>query len=58
MHVVCLVYSNSTYYSSAARIIVLMQETCNLLIDMARKYLDPSTIFQIEASILGLIHMK
>ncbi len=25
MHVVCLVYSNSTYYSSAARIIVLLQ---------------------------------
>ena len=28
-----------------------MQETCNLLIDMARKYLDPSTIFQIEVSL-------
>ena len=25
MHAVCLVYSNSAYYSSAARIIVLMQ---------------------------------
>ena len=48
MHTVCLVYSHSTYYSSAARIIVLMTETCNLLIDMARTYLDPSTIFQIE----------
>jgi dynein heavy chain len=25
MHTVCLVYSHSTYYNSAARIIVLMQ---------------------------------
>ena len=28
--------------------IVCLQETCNLLISMARKYLDPSSIFQIE----------
>ena len=28
------------------------QETCNLLIEMARKYLDPSTIFQIEVRYL------
>ena len=48
MHTICLVYSHSTYYNSAARIIVLMTETCNLLIDMARTYLDPSSIFQIE----------
>eukprot|EP00093_Oithona_nana_P000832 00832.XXX_2269_2850_1 [CDS] Oithona nana genome sequencing. len=47
MHCVCLVYSNSTYYNSPARIIVLMQETCNLLIDNARKYLDPRSIFQV-----------
>ena len=26
----------------------LAQEICNLLIDMARKFLDPSSIFQIE----------
>ena len=28
----------------------LDQEICNLLIDMARKFLDPSSIFQIEVS--------
>ena len=67
MHTVCLVYSHSEYYNTAARIIVLMevnctisftslrkllqfQEVCNLLIHMARKYLDPSSIFQIEVS--------
>ena len=38
----------SDYYNTAARIIVLMEETCNMFIDMARKFLDPGSIFQIE----------
>jgi len=48
MHTVCLVYANSGYYNTTAKVIVLMQETCNLLIDVSRKFLDPSSIFQIE----------
>ena len=48
MHCVCLVYSNSKNYNSPARIIVLMQETCNLLIDSARKFLDPASLFQVR----------
>ena len=47
MHTVCLVYSNSTFYNSPARIIVLMTETCNLLIGMGRKFLDPTSLFQV-----------
>ena len=29
-------------------LILTVKETCNLLIDMARKFLDPTSIFQIE----------
>ena len=29
------------------------QETCNLLIDMARKFLDPNSIFQIEVNLIS-----
>ena len=47
MHTVCLVYSHSTFYNSPARIIVLMTETCNLLIGMGRKFLDPTSLFQV-----------
>ena len=70
LHTICLVYSTSKYYNSSARIIVLLmvstrrpkilvkyfcfQETCNLLIDMARGYLDPSSIFQIEVSNISI----
>ena len=48
MHAICLVYANSGYYNTTARIMVLMQESCNLLIDVSRRFLDPSSIFQIE----------
>uniref|UniRef100_A0A670JUX8 Dynein axonemal heavy chain 9 n=1 Tax=Podarcis muralis TaxID=64176 RepID=A0A670JUX8_PODMU len=32
LHVVCLIWATSKYYSTPARIIVLLQETCSLLI--------------------------
>ena len=47
MHCICLVYSRSTFYNSPARIIVIMQETCNMLIDAGRKYIDPASLFQV-----------
>ena len=52
MHTVCLVYSHSTFYNSPARIIVLMTETCNLLIGMGRKFLDPTSLFQVTKAFL------
>jgi len=48
MHCVCLIWGNSKYYCNAARIIVLLQEICNLLIEMARSDLGGSSIFQME----------
>ena len=48
MHCVCLIWGHSKYYCSAARIIVLRQELCNLLIKSARGYLGGSSIFQME----------
>lgn len=33
MHVVCLIWGESVYYSTPERIIVLVQEICNLLIE-------------------------
>ena len=34
MHTVCLVWANSRFYNTPARIIVLLQEMCNMIIDM------------------------
>ncbi|XP_064179132.1 dynein heavy chain 9, axonemal [Anguilla rostrata] len=48
MHSVCLTWANSKYYNTPARIIVLLQEICNLLIQQARAYLNPEDILKGE----------
>uniref|UniRef100_A0AAQ5YU21 Dynein axonemal heavy chain 17 n=1 Tax=Amphiprion ocellaris TaxID=80972 RepID=A0AAQ5YU21_AMPOC len=50
MHTVCLVWANSRYYNTPARLIVLLQETCNLLIQQARMYLVPEEVLRGEVS--------
>ncbi|XP_032221173.2 dynein beta chain, ciliary [Nematostella vectensis] len=48
LHVCGLLWANSKFYCSAPRIIVLLQELCNMIIEMARTYLDPAEIFKSE----------
>ncbi|XP_044152524.1 dynein axonemal heavy chain 9 [Bufo gargarizans] len=48
MHVLCLVWAQSKYYNTPARIIVLMQEVCNLFIQQARNYLNPEDLLKGE----------
>ncbi|KAM4623876.1 dynein axonemal heavy chain 9 isoform 1-T1 [Polymixia lowei] len=50
MHTVCLVWANSRYYNTPARLIVLLQETCNLLIQQAQVYLCPEDILRGEVA--------
>jgi dynein heavy chain len=40
MHSICLVWANSKYYNTPVRIIVLLQELCNQLIDLVSDLLD------------------
>ncbi|EFA11309.2 dynein beta chain, ciliary [Tribolium castaneum] len=47
MHVVCLIWSNSKYYDQV-KIIVLLKQICNLLIQEAKKCLDPTTLFHSD----------
>ena len=32
MHVVCLIWANSRFYNNPGRIVVLLQEICNMII--------------------------
>ncbi|XP_067860408.1 dynein axonemal heavy chain 9-like [Heptranchias perlo] len=48
MHLVCLIWTRSKYYNTPARIIVLLQESCNLLIQQAHAYLNPEDILKGE----------
>ena len=38
MHVICLIWANSKYYNTPTRIVVLLQEVCNLLIEMVSSF--------------------
>ncbi|KAG7491786.1 hypothetical protein MATL_G00007500 [Megalops atlanticus] len=67
MHTVCLLWANSKYYNTPARIIVLLQEICNLLIQQARGYLNPEDILKgeteeslakVQGTIDVLLHFK
>ncbi|KAK7113097.1 dynein beta chain, ciliary-like [Littorina saxatilis] len=49
MHTICLVWANSSYYNTPPRIIVIMQEVCNLIIEMARSLLEPNELLKGEA---------
>uniref|UniRef100_G3NCH8 Dynein, axonemal, heavy chain 9 n=1 Tax=Gasterosteus aculeatus aculeatus TaxID=481459 RepID=G3NCH8_GASAC len=48
MHTVCLVWANSRYYNTPARLLVLLQETSNLLIQQARVYLVQEEVLRGE----------
>ncbi|XP_068770010.1 dynein axonemal heavy chain 9 [Struthio camelus] len=58
LHVVCLIWVTSMYYNTPARIIVLLQEICNLLIQQALVYLSPEDLLkgEMEES-LGKVQM-
>ncbi|XP_034427399.1 dynein heavy chain 9, axonemal [Hippoglossus hippoglossus] len=50
MHTVCLVWANSRHYNTPQRLILLLQETCNLLIQQAQAFLVPDEILKGEVS--------
>ncbi|XP_053270380.1 dynein axonemal heavy chain 9-like [Pleuronectes platessa] len=50
MHTVCLVWANSRHYNTPQRLILLLQETCNLLIQQAQMFLVPDEILKGEVS--------
>uniref|UniRef100_A0A6I8PET2 Dynein axonemal heavy chain 11 n=2 Tax=Ornithorhynchus anatinus TaxID=9258 RepID=A0A6I8PET2_ORNAN len=46
LHTICLLWSHSEFYGYPARIIVLLQEFCNLFIDQAIAYLSPEELLK------------
>ncbi|NXC42955.1 DYH9 protein, partial [Penelope pileata] len=58
LHVVCIAWVTSRHYSQPARVVVLLQEICNLLIQQAQVYLSPEDLLkgEVEES-LGKVQM-
>ena len=48
MEIVGLVWSRCKSYQNPLRMVVLLQEICNMLIDLARNFLDPENILKGE----------
>ncbi|XP_069786102.1 dynein axonemal heavy chain 17-like isoform X3 [Narcine bancroftii] len=46
IHTVCLVWANSKYYNTPARIIVILQEIFNLFIEMTCTFLNPDELMK------------
>uniref|UniRef100_A0A8C2YH93 Dynein axonemal heavy chain 9 n=1 Tax=Coturnix japonica TaxID=93934 RepID=A0A8C2YH93_COTJA len=58
LHVVCLIWVTSKHYSRPARVVVLLQEICNLLIQQALVYLSPEDLLKGETEeSLGKVQM-
>lgn len=47
-HVINLLYTHCQHYASASRIVVLLQEICNLVMTQASEHLDPMELFKGE----------
>nr|XP_046213681.1 dynein axonemal heavy chain 11 [Oncorhynchus gorbuscha] len=47
-HTLCLIWSRSQYYCRPPRMVLLLQEFCNLLIEKAFAYLIPEELFKME----------
>lgn len=48
LEIIALIWAKCKSYQDPVRIIVLLQEVCNLLIDVARVFLDPENILKGE----------
>jgi dynein heavy chain len=55
MHIILLIWKNSKHYNSPARLVVLVREICNVLIDQACSFINGETIFAlVEAEETGI----
>jgi dynein heavy chain len=47
MHLILLVWKNSRYYNTPARLVVMMREVCNALISQSTRFMDGETVFRL-----------
>ncbi|KAK2575931.1 hypothetical protein KPH14_007294 [Odynerus spinipes] len=48
IHTLGLAWAKSKYYQSSSKVIIMLKQMCNLLIQEARRFLDPTSIFQSD----------
>lgn len=50
MYTILLIWKNNTYYKSASRLVVLIREICNAIIQKANNYIDSGTLLDLIGS--------
>ena len=59
MHTILLIWTYSTYYNTPARLLVLIREICNAIINQCRNYVDGNSVFEsIKGGEAGEAHKK
>ncbi|XP_048222854.1 dynein axonemal heavy chain 17 [Perognathus longimembris pacificus] len=46
LNTICFIWATSEYYNTPSRVIVILQEFCNQLIEMTRNYLSPDEVLK------------
>ncbi|ELK38011.1 Dynein heavy chain 17, axonemal [Myotis davidii] len=46
LYTICLIWANSKHYNTPSRVIVILQEFCNQVMDMTRTYLGPDEVLK------------
>nr|XP_020752236.1 dynein heavy chain 17, axonemal-like isoform X1 [Odocoileus virginianus texanus] len=59
LYTICFIWATSEHYNTPSRIIVILQEFCNQLIDMTRTFLSPEEVLkglqgEIEEVLTGI----
>ncbi|XFF88688.1 hypothetical protein AB1E18_014907 [Capra hircus] len=59
LYTICFIWATSEHYNTPSRIIVILQEFCNQLIDMTRTFLSPEEVLkglqgEIEEVLIGI----
>lgn len=47
MHTIMLIWTYSQYYNTPSRLVVLIREICNAIINRCRNYINGETIFSL-----------
>jgi dynein heavy chain len=61
MHTILLIWNYSSYYNTPARLLVLIREICNAIINQCRRSVDGEAIFELiqgESPNAGEAHSK
>ncbi|OAF71285.1 Axonemal beta dynein heavy chain 17 [Intoshia linei] len=57
MHAICIMWANSEFYNHPTRIVVLLKQITNLLINMTVDYLEPTEIFKSDLEVIAKIEI-